>query len=61
MENEELDWDETDESEDAEEPIGCCDECECDIYEEDSFDGLCSYCAWVAAGCPEPADTDGDQ
>lgn len=39
----------------GERPEGSCENCDCDIYEEDdSFDGLCSCCAWLAAGCPEP-------
>lgn len=46
------------------EPIGCCDECESNLYEADCWevDGLqlCGHCAWVAMGCPSPGDTADD-
>ena len=38
----------------SDEPIGCCDNCESNLYEEDTYevDGLqlCGYCAWAAQG-----------
>lgn len=43
------------------EPIGSCEECEQDIFADDYFviggDRLCSQCAWLAMGCPEPGNT----
>jgi hypothetical protein len=45
---------------DPNEPVGSCDECDEDLYEDDQFfiDGgwLCGRCAWIAMGCPEPGD-----
>lgn len=35
-----------DHHDDCEEPIGSCDNCGVNIYEEDSYDGLCSQCHW---------------
>lgn len=53
------------ECDDSSEPIGSCDECECDVFEDDVYyvDGeqLCSRCAWVASGCPEPGDIEDDE
>lgn len=31
------------------EPIGSCDWCECNLYADDEYDGLCSQCAWLAS------------
>ncbi len=31
-----------------EEPVGSCDECHCNLYEDDNYDGLCNSCAWHA-------------
>lgn len=49
-----------DDDEDSCEPIGSCDNCEQNIYEDDYyiFDGerLCDQCAWYAMGCPGPGD-----
>lgn len=39
-------WDDDDSWDD--EPIGSCDECEANLYRDDSYDGLCSQCAWLA-------------
>ena len=45
-------------------PIGCCEECECDVFEDDvcviddELVRLCGHCAWIAAGCPEPGESD---
>jgi hypothetical protein len=47
---------------DDNEPVGSCEECEQDIYEDDCYfmNGLwlCSRCAWIADGCPEPGGTE---
>ena len=37
------------------EAIGSCDNCGCNLYRDEDYDGLCSGCAWYAAGCPMPA------
>jgi hypothetical protein len=45
----------SDDDEDYSEPIGSCDNCGVNIYEDDrEWGGLCDSCAWFAAGCPEP-------
>ncbi len=31
------------------EPVGSCDECGCNLYQDDEWDGLCNQCAWYAA------------
>jgi ribosomal protein L37E len=31
---------------DANEPIGSCDECGTNLYADDDWDGLCNQCAW---------------
>lgn len=28
-------------------PIGSCDECGCNLYADDDYDGLCGKCAWL--------------
>ena len=33
---------------DPSEPIGSCDECGCNLYPDDEWDGLCNQCAWLA-------------
>lgn len=31
------------------EPVGSCDNCGCNLYADDEWDGLCNQCAWWAA------------
>ncbi len=38
-------WD--DDGEWCNEPIGSCDNCECNLYAGDEWDGLCNQCAWL--------------
>lgn len=53
------DYDEDDEGE----PIGSCDNCDCNLYEDDCWhlDGMqfCNQCYWYATG-GEPPDDDHD-
>lgn len=46
--------------EDRSEPIGSCDECGTNLYEDDCWEvggyELCNQCAWHALGCPGPGD-----
>lgn len=46
-----LGWDEDwRDPHDDPEPIGCCDECECNLYGGEIDDGvLCDRCAWSAS------------
>lgn len=39
--------DEDDACDKYEEPIGSCDECGCNLWADDEYDGLCGQCAWL--------------
>lgn len=42
-------WDEPDDVFEGDgEPTGSRDECGCNLYHDDDYDGLCSQCAWWA-------------
>jgi hypothetical protein len=58
MDDDEYDYDDDYDDDDSCEPFESCDECDVDIYESDAYFihgvWLCSYCAWIAMGCPGP-------
>lgn len=60
-----FEWDDdedfySDYEESSDEPVGSCDndQCEEDLFGDDWYIvrgmRLCSRCAWIASGCPEP-------
>lgn len=44
----ERDYDDIDfgRADDGNEPIGSCENCECNLYADDEWNGLCDQCAW---------------
>lgn len=42
-----------DEEDDGMEPVGSCENCRTNLYEDDDAE-LCDQCLWYAMGCPTP-------
>lgn len=43
-----MDGDDLGQDDDFNEPVGSCDNCECNLYADDEWDGLCNACYWLS-------------